>query len=301
MRKLLLSAPIPTIRVLSGLKRHSSLHYSGLEPGEFRVFENGIEQRIDRVIADSAPFHTALLMDNSPSTAISGKDIAKSALDFLSTLRLGDASMMLSFGDQIHIDSEFTEDANRLRHTILGRDVANVAPSFQQHELSRWNLTRFYDAVDLTLTERMSKIIGRKAILVFTDGLDVGSRLANAGTLLERVEESGVLIYAIKYETPDPKLPNKVAQKGITAAYAEGAEYLRNLTTNSGGRLLNVKSAVDVEQAFSLIADELHHQYMICYYPTDRNMDGAFRRINVVVDKPGVRVRARTGYRQSSR
>ena len=81
------------------------------------------------------------------------------------------------------------------------------------------------------------------------------------------------------------------------AVYARAAEYLRRITDASGGRLYHAGTLGDVDEVFLQVARELSEQYTLCYYPTNQARDGSYRRIRVEVDRPGVTVRARAGYR----
>ncbi len=242
---------------------------------DFHVFENGIEQKIDRLVPVDAPFDVALMLDLSNSTVFKHEDIRSAALAFVDALRPADRVMIVSFSSSINLDSEFTGDRNELRRVIS-----------QTHVIGK---TRLYDAVDLVMTERMSRIQGRKAIVLFTDGLDTQSWLASAASSLSRVQESDVLVYVIRYDTKPPDLTRLAA--------ARASEYLQGLCDHSGGRLFNASSVRGLHGAFAQIADELRHQYALCYYPQERTGDGSLRLLRVTVERPDVRIRARTGYR----
>jgi VWFA-related protein len=244
-----------------------------IQPNEFHIFENGREQLIDNVIPETSPFHVALLLDTSNSTVFRHPDIETAALAFGEALRADDRLMVLSFGNFIYVDSEFTADPAKIRDAILETRV--------------YGGTRLYDALDLVVTERLDHVQGRKAIVLLTDGIDSLSRLANAASTQALIEESNVLVYAIRYNT-DYYDANTDLQ---------GYQYLLTLCENSGGRLLNAATVPSLRQALSKIAEELRHQYTICYYPTDSANDGSFRRIRVSVDRSGVRIHARSGYR----
>ncbi len=270
---------------------------------DFRLFENGIEQKIERLIDESAPFRTALMMDTSRSTGFVRSDIESAGLTFLESLRPEDELMALSLSNVIYVDSEFTGDRGRLRSGIKNA-VARAGIPYsgpdkarkQQWDKTEYVGTRLYDAVDLTVTERLNQVTGRKAMLLFTDGVDTGSRLATAPSTLARIEESDVLVYVIKYDTPMPKTKYRNAAAGAAAAYSQGAQYLQELASNSGGRLFNASKGADLPLAFSAIAEELRHQYTLCYYPTGPLDSGSFRRIQVTTARDGVKVRARPGY-----
>jgi Ca-activated chloride channel family protein len=246
-----------------------------IKPREFHIFENGREQPIDSVIPETNPFHVALLLDTSNSTIFRHEDIETAALAFGEALRADDRIMVLSFGNLIYVDTEFTANPTQIRDAILETRV--------------YGGTRLYDAVDLAVTERLHQVQGRKAMVLLTDGVDSLSRLSNSASTEALIEESNVLVYVIRYNTDYYD-----AQTDLL-----GYEYLRSLSENSGGRLLNAATVPSLRQALNEIAEELRHQYTVCYYPTEPANDGSFRRIRVSVDRPDVRVRARSGYRAS--
>ena len=239
-----------------------------LSAEDFHVFEEGVEQRIDRIIPEVIPFHVALMLDTSGSTLFSHGDIQQSALAFIEALRPEDSVMVLSFDSYIYLDAAFTRDRAALRRAILKTDTGAG--------------TRLYDALDVVISECLSRVEGRKAIVLFTDGIDTHSWLARYGNYRDRMEESDALLYTVQFDvsTSRPASP-----------------YLKELSENSGGKLFTASTIASLAESFAGVSEELQHQYTICYYPSAQNSDAAFRRIRVTVDRPGAKIRARTGYR----
>jgi VWFA-related protein len=258
-----------------------------LKATDFHLYENGTEERIDRVIPEAGLFNVALMLDTSGSTVFKHADIRMAALAFAEQLRPDDRLMVLSFGNMILVNSELTNDRHQILRAIL--DTKGMGG------------TRLYDAVDLLVTERLDRIPGRKAIVLFTDGVDTASRLATEASTVARIEESEAIVYVIQYETMRDRPAGVPLGAMLGAAYVRGTEYLRNLAGHSGGQVFNAASVSNLQEAFARIAEELRHQYTICYYPSNTANDGSFRRIRVAVDKPNVRVRARTGYRPDAK
>ncbi|HWQ35002.1 MAG TPA: VWA domain-containing protein [Blastocatellia bacterium] len=289
---------------------------------DFRLFEDGVEQEISDFASVEAPFSVVLLLDTSRSTRFRIEDIQQAAVAFVEELHPQDRVMVVSFDSDVYIDSEFTSDRNQLRRAIYGTRTGGS--------------TRLYDAVDLVITERLRRVSGRKAVVLFTDGVDTDSRLASARSTIDRVEESGVLVYPIEYNTegsvadpvwrrrrndpppimwPGPRFPrfpgggrgrrwpfdgmmNYQGPRGTSHAdYARAAQYLRDLAERSGARLYHAETLSNLSQAFSQIAEELRHQYTLSYYPTNTRRDGSYRRVKVQTTQPGLIVRARDGYR----
>ncbi len=267
----------------------------------FEIFEENVRQNIDAFSSIEVPFNVVLLIDTSNSTFFKLEDIQQSALAFIGLLREQDQVMVVSFDTQVYIDSEFTNDRKKLRRAIL--------------ETRSGGTTRVYDAIDLVLTERLANVSGRKAVVLFSDGVDTGSLLATARSTIDLVEESDVLVYIIQYDTREDvreKIQGYSGRRGAGAGqvltgtpirgateeeYQRANRYLKEVADCGGGRLFKVEMLGDVNQSFQLIADELRHQYMLSYYPSNDKRDGNYRRIRVVVNQPNTAVRARKGYR----
>lgn len=263
-----------------------------LKASEFHVFEDNKEQRIDRLIAETEPFYVALMIDSSGSTHFQLEEMQNAAIAFVEALRPQDRVMVVSFDNETHFDSDFTEDRVRLRQSIL-----------QPHE--EGGRTRLYDALQL-VNERLSLVNGRKAAVLFTDGVDNGSIQADSDSNYKTIEKSDVVVYAIQYDTrkdgPVDRIhvPLPPGYASFNELYSRAVNYLLRLTARGGGRVYNADTVMGLKQAFDQIAHELPRQYTLCYYPANVMRDDSYHRIRVTVDRPGARIRTRPGYRATS-
>jgi Ca-activated chloride channel homolog len=259
----------------------------GLNAKDFQLFENGIKQEVTEFGSSEAPFHVALLIDTSPSTRFKIEDMQDAALAFLDQLRPQDQVMVVSFDNQVRVDTEFTNKRDRLLRAIL-RTRTGAG-------------TRVYDALDLSLTERLKNVQGRKAIVIFTDGVDTTSRLSDRQDVITHVEESGVLVYSIRYDTlsdvPRQNFSGPPPPGNSQEDYEIAATFLKDLAGRSGSRAIDVETTTDLQRAFNTIAEELRKQYWLGYYPENTERDGSYRKIKVTVSRPDVVIRARPGYR----
>jgi VWFA-related protein len=156
----------------------------------------------------------------------------------------------------------------------------------------------------------MNKIQGRKAIVLFTDGVDTLSRLAGWQDIITRFEEAGVLVYPVRYDTwgdmqaslslASPPGLTRTLRGSTKEEYAAAAGRLKELATRTGARYYEVENIGDTKQAFASIAEELRRQYWLGYYPANTARDGRYRKIRVAVNQPEVVVRARDGYRTTT-
>jgi VWFA-related protein len=271
----------------------------GLKISDFHIFEDDVEQQIDRLVPESEPLNAALMIDSSCSMPVKFDQVQRSALLFVESMRPEDRLMVASFDDRVYLDSEFTSDRLALRRAILATRLGGT--------------TRLYDALDLVLTERLDPVSGRKAIVLFTDGVDTSSWLADSAGTLAELEESNVILYAFQFETQLENVETEHLQHGWAPVIvppgmakneemrAYGSQYLQDLASRSGGRFFHAATMGSAVEAAAQVADELRHQYVLGYYPSNRARDGSYRRIRVTVDRLGVKIRARSGYRVSTR
>ena len=282
---------------------------------QFKVLENGVEQPIAYFEPTEKPFTVALLLDTSGSTLFHLLDIKEAAIAFAKQLRPQDRVLVVTFNDMVMLLTEATNDLNVVTEVIQRNATAGSA-------------TRLYDAVDLVLKERLNKIEGRKAIVLFTDGVDTASNQATYQSTLGDVDERDVLIYPIQYDTSDYAgqrpanvtivttsqsnwpFPSTTSSRVIYGAptvqgpgstpadYKLADQYLHQLADKTGGRLYQANDRTQLTDAFAKIAEELRYQYSLGYYPQTTLQDGERRLIRVRVDQPNLAVRARESYMQ---
>jgi Ca-activated chloride channel homolog len=272
----------------------------------FRILENGVEQKIAYFATTDAPFSVVLLIDTSGSTQFRLDDIQDAAIKFVDRLKPSDSVMVMSFDDRIEVQCKATTDRNviakAIRHTRTGGG------------------TRLYDAVADILTKQLKTIPGRKAVVLFTDGVDTTSHRASYDSTIRLAEESDAPIYSVDYDTsgggsiygqglpipggrgtilglplPAPGIPG--TSGGATRGdYKRAVGYLHALSDSTGGRFYSGDSLFGIAQAFTWIAEELGRQYSLGYYPSTTGKDGERRQIKVKVTEADLVVKARDSY-----
>ena len=288
----------------------------GLQQASFKVFEDNIEQEIAYFTNEAQPFTVALVLDMSYSTTFKISEIQSAAISFIDQLRPHDKVMVISFDEDVHMLCEATSDRGTIYRAIRSTRIATG--------------TSLYDAVAMTMNDRMRRIQGRKAIVLFTDGVDTTSRRSHDLENLRDAMELDALIYPIRYDTfadvqsmknktiidmpgskpktgpggtpyptsiPGTPSVRTASDKGTTAAEYKAAEdYLNQLADRTSGRLYLASTLGNLNSAFSRIASELREYYSIGYYPATEGAPGKIRRLKVKVDQPNVAVRARASY-----
>ncbi len=291
---------------------------SGLQQQDFKIFENGVEQKVGYFQSVEQPFSVILLLDVSPSTSVRIEEIQDAAITFIDKLRPNDRVMVIAFDEHVHVLSPFTNDRYELRDAIRQAQFGDG--------------TSLYEAVDYVINQEMRQVRGRKAVVLFTDGVDTTSRRANYQNTINEAEEVDSLFYTVWYDTSQDGRggggggygrhggyggrQNNPCGGGVLAAilcggnvnmgrggngqsasqYAVGRKYLESLATVSGGRNFEAETMFNADAAFSGIAEELRRQYSLGYYPETVGKIGERKQIKVRVMRPDIVVRAKTSY-----
>jgi VWFA-related protein len=158
-----------------------------LRKENFRIWENGVEQQVAYFASTEKPFTVALVIDTSGSTKNKLQEIQDAAIAFVEQLRPDDRVMIVAFNDKIRVLTEPTSDRYILRDAIRETEAGSG--------------TRLYDAVDMIINQYFNRIEGRKALVLFTDGVDTTSRRADYDTTVRDAEELDALIYPVEYDT----------------------------------------------------------------------------------------------------
>lgn len=372
----------------------SGVYVADLRQEEFLLSEDGVNQQIAFFGKVSLPFHVVLMLDTSSSTKDKLRLMQQAAFAFVQQLQPADRVKVISFDDHVRDLNEFTNNREILRAAIDGTRSGEG--------------TKVYDAIELALNT-IRRIQGRKAIVMFSDGMDWHSDNATFNSTVRWLDEEGVIVYPIRYDTratterlareqagetlptisvirqpppsgttaptfpggepvptsgskpktgpfglpsaeeivrrrreeerrrnPDqypqpgglpeppprapedrvPSVPGSRPAPGSTTtststsrrssddsigrmldmAYSTADKYLETLAEKSGGRLLRADTIDSLPVAFEQIAAELRTQYMLGYYPSNKERDDRYRKIKVTTVRKHVNVRARPGY-----
>jgi VWFA-related protein len=239
---------------------------SGIPQSSFRVFEDGKAQPITYFASKDVPLELIIAVDISGSMTGSMPKLKKAVKDFLVAVPAKDQVTLLGFNDSVFALTRKTTD---LQERV--RAVDRLAP---------WGATALYDVI-VRAVDMLGKQIGRKALVVFSDGEDQGSHVA-----IEDVER--------KLQASDVTLYMIGQGRGISQDYLK--KTMQRLTVPTGGRTLTTDSVDQLHSAFEDLLDELSNQYLLGYQPTNFKRDDTWREIRVQVEGHSS-VRARQGYR----
>lgn len=375
----------------------SGVYVGDLRQEEFNLAEDGVVQQIAFFGKVSLPFHVVLMLDTSSSTQDKLRQIQQAATAFVQQLQPADRVKVISFDDKVRDLNEFTNNRATLQAAIYSTKPGEG--------------TKVYDAIELALNT-IRRIQGRKAIVIFTDGMDWHSDTATFNSTVRWLDEEGVIVYPIRYDTratteriareqagetlptisvirqppsgttaptfpggdgvptsgskpktgpfglpsadeimrrrreeerrrqpdpnptepfPDPpqrqpdsrgvpRVPGTQPAPGSTTtttgtsrrsaddsigrmldmAYSTADKYLETLAEKTGGRMLRADTVASLPDAFAQIAAELRTQYLLGYYPANKERDDRYRKIKVTTARKNVLLRARPGYLASA-
>ncbi|MFQ5662957.1 MAG: VWA domain-containing protein [Terriglobia bacterium] len=284
-----LRVEVEVVNIYCTVKDKKGRLVTDLEAKDFEIREKGKKQKLRYFARETdRPLTLALLVD----TSISQKQVLpiekRTAALFLSQiLRPVDLVLLITFDVNVDLLQDFTAEAERVQRA-LNQARINTPVDLGPFPGRRPAGTRLYDAIYLAAKEKLAPEVGRKAIILVSDGVDAGSTLKEKQAI-EAVQRSDTMIYAIGIADP-----GYYWQRG-GRSYT-GSSVLEKLAKETGGRAIFPSDSKKLQDAFNEIAAELRSQYSLGYTPTNRAHDGRFRKIKIKVKRKGLRVRARRGY-----
>lgn len=307
-------APHETLKVTSNLvseyftvrdKHNALIPY--LTKNDCSVFEDKQPQKLTSFVAEAdQPLTLGILIDTSGSQQNVLPLEQQSADAFLKRIiRPKDEAFVVSFDVGVNLEQDYTNNVRELETAINQVQINTAAgggsvgvPGIGQGPVPTQGApkgTLLYDAVYLASNTKMRMETGRKALILLTDGEDEGSD-TKPRAAIEAAQNANAIIYVIMIADRGFYFSNGFGLGGYS-----GDMQMRTLTEATGGRVIDVgNNGKKLEDAFDQIEQELRTQYVAQYVPTDKNMNGSFRKVDVFCkdpeDKQPLKVAARKGY-----
>ncbi|MFZ0733833.1 MAG: VWA domain-containing protein [Candidatus Sulfotelmatobacter sp.] len=274
--------------------KHGAL-IPNLKKEDFTIAEDGTPQTVKYFTAESnLPLTLGMMIDSSGSqrnVLDMEKEVGGAFLRQVLTDK--DEAFVISFDISVDLLQDFTRDTHRLQ-AALNKAKINVdftsggIPGMGGGPVPQGGNspgTLLYDAVYLSAHDMLAKEVGRKAMIILTDGEDEGSRL-KIQDAIEAAQKADAIVYVLL-----------CADRGFYGGFGYSGEgEMKRLTEQTGGRVINVGNKFDkLRDAFDQIAAELRSQYNIGYTPTDTKLDGSYRKIEIK-NKQNYKIQARAGY-----
>jgi VWFA-related protein len=269
-----------------------------LNKENFSIAEDGKPQTIKQFSRETdLPLTLGLLIDISASQErlIDIERQAASAF-FSNVIRSKDEAFVISFGKSTDLLQDYTNSPKLLTASLEGLRGDGGTPMMGRVPVNTGPVptagtpkgTLLFDAIYLASNEKLKGEVGRKALVLITDGADQGSYYDRRAAI-EAAQRADAIVYSIYYVDR-----GFYASAGMFGGGGEGD--LRRMSEETGGHVFTVDKKHPLAQVFQEIQDELRSQYSIGYGSTNPNRDGSFRHIDIKVDDPNARVQARSGY-----
>jgi VWFA-related protein len=286
---------VDVVNILAAVHDKRGSLVGNLNKEDFTVLEDGQSQTIKYFTRETdLPLTMGLLVDVSASQQnLIGIERDAASQFFSKVLRKKDEAFLISFGEESELLQDYTNSARLLQDGLKQLRVSSGVGGFGPGPVPTAGQPRgtvLYDAVYLAAKEKLRGEVGRKAIILITDGVDEGSRLTRSQAI-EEAQKSDAVIYSIYYV--DPGFYNRF---GTFGGGGGGEAELRRMSDETGGRVFRVDRKHTLDEAFQELQDEMRSQYAIGYTPTNEAKDGSYRRIEVRLSNKDLKAQARKGY-----
>jgi VWFA-related protein len=285
---------VDLVNVLASVRDKKGSLIPNLEKNDFTVLEDGKPQPIKYFTKESdLPLTIGLLIDVSGSQEnLIGIEQNAASQFFSQVLRKKDEAFLISFGEESELLQDYTSSPRLLQEGLKGLRVKSGVGGLGPGPVPTAGGPRgtvLYDAVFLAAAEKLRTEVGRKVIVVITDGVDQGSRLT-INQAVEAAQKADAVIYSIEYEDP-----RAYGGFGFNMG-GGGGPALHKLSDETGGHVYKVDRKTTLEQVFKELQDEMRSQYSIAYSPLNDRKDGSYRKLEIKLSNKEYKAQARKGY-----
>jgi VWFA-related protein len=280
---------VDLVSVLCSVRDQRGALVNSLKQDDFVLLEEGKAQTIRHFARETnLPLTVGLLVDTSNSQVRLIETERRAASQFFAqVIHPRDAAFLMSFDAQTRLLMDRSSSTQSIRAGL--EMLRENSPKLQRRGgTGRPRGTVLYDAVYQASQENLRKEPGRKAIVLITDGMDVGSRL-KIGDAIDAAQKADTILYSIYFA--DYK-----GRQYVDWNNGPGRAVLKEMSEQTGGRFFRVDKKHPLKQIFDQIQAEMRSQYSLAFVSSDDRKDGMYRRIEVVLRQPGLQAQARKGY-----
>ncbi len=254
----------------------------GLKKDSFKLYEDGVEQKISSFSQEDVPVSMGILLDLSGSMRNKIDQVNRAALAFIRASNPQDQVFLIGFNDQVELMQDYTSDIDEVADSLDNIIVTGG--------------TALYDAIYLGVQKAHTGIKPKKAIVVITDGEDRDSYY-KLDELVAKVQESDVQVFCVGFLNPVP-------DKGLFGHWSKSVpekarDALQRISEETGGKAYFPQKLTEINTIVSEIAYDLRNQYSIGYVSSNTAHDGSYRRVKITLDAASAasnHLRYRRGY-----
>lgn len=289
----LIRVEVDVVNILASVReKKTNKLITSLQKQDFILEEEGVEQTVRYFSQQSdLPLTVGLLVDTSPSQErVIYQQVGASSKFFPSVLRLEkDLAFLMSFDVDVELLQDLTGSQELLLEGLNHLEIQSPAGGITPGTVPSRNTpsTALYDSIYLACNEVLQPQVGRKAIVLISDGIDWGSRV-KIDEAIEAAHRNDVIIYGIRYFDYQA-----YARAGVGTG---GSGALKKLARETGGQMYEVGRKRTLDWIYQQISDELRNQYSLGYSSSAQGEGGGFRRIEVRTHNRRYEVTAREGY-----
>jgi VWFA-related protein len=288
---------VDIVNILASVRDKKGSLIPNLEKADFTVLEDGKQQDIKYFTKETdLPLTIGLLIDVSASQRNLIEIERNAASQFFGkVLRKKDEAFLISFGEEAELLQDYTGSPQLLTRGLGELRVSSGVSGLHPGPVPTAGQPRgtvLYDAVYLSANDKLKTEVGRKVIVVITDGEDEGSRLT-MNQAIEAAQKADAVIYSIYYY--DPSAYGR-GFGGFSFGGGAGEGVLRKMSDETGGHVYKVDRRNPLDQVFQQLQDEMRSQYAIGYVPTNDVKDGGYRKIDIKLANKDLKAQARKGY-----
>jgi VWFA-related protein len=285
---------VDVVSVLASVRDKKGALVPNLAKEDFTILEDGKPQPIKYFTRETdLPLTIGLLIDVSGSQRNLIQIERNAASQFFTqVLKKKDEAFLISFGEETELLQDYTGSARLLTNAMNNLRVSSGVGGLGPGPVPTAGGPRgtvLYDAVYLAAHDQLQKQVGRKVIVVITDGVDEGSRLRIDDAVMA-AQKADAVIYSIEYSDPG-------AYGGFGWGMGNaGAGALHHLSDDTGGHVYRVDRKNTLDVVFKELQDEMRSQYAIGYTPLNDSKDGGYRKVDIKLANKDLKAQARKGY-----
>ena len=284
---------VDVVNILASVRDKKGALMPHLEKQDFTILEDGKPQTIKYFTRETdLPLTIGLLVDTSGSQQnLIGIEKNAASQFFSQVLRKKDEAFLMMFGEESELLQDYTNSVRLLTDGLnrlhLSVPVGGLGPG-PVPTVGQPRGTVLYDAIYLAASEKLRQEVGRKVIVVITDGVDEGSKLP-IDQAIEAAQKSDAVVYSIEY-----------VDRGFYGPFGGfgggGDGALHRMSDPTGGHVYRVDRSHTLDEVFRELQEEMRTQYAIGYTPANSNKDGSYRNLDVKTSNKDFKVAARKGY-----
>jgi len=274
-----LSVDVPSVNLDVMVTTKDGQFIPGLQKEHFRVLEDGVPQQIQSFSRTEAPITAVLLVEFASTNYNFMYDALKASYSFADTLKKDDYVAVIEFDMKPQILQDFTND----KQAIYGALNMLRIPGFR--EINTFDA--LYDTLD-----RLDRIEGRKEIILVGSGFDTFSKITYDKILKKVKETPNVTIFTVStgrvyMEMRDASMGSYFPERLHQMDYLQAENALNTFAKMTGGKWYNPRFEAEYPEIFHDIGQAVRNQYSISYKPTNKKLDGSFRKLKIELIQPG--------------